>query len=136
MTDKRGEILAAARRVSQNQGYHGLNFRDLASTVGLKSSSVHYYFPTKADLGTALAKQYRERTEVVLNRLWEELGDARDCLRHYPDLFREALIDENRMCMCSQLSAELEQLPEPVKEELLLFTKVHVTWLLKWILLV
>jgi TetR/AcrR family transcriptional repressor of nem operon len=28
-----------------------LNFRDLAEDVGIKSASIHYYFPTKADQG-------------------------------------------------------------------------------------
>ena len=48
--NSREAILTAARRTAQVHGYKGLNFRDLAQDVGTKSSSIHYYFPSKVTL--------------------------------------------------------------------------------------
>jgi hypothetical protein len=53
-SNAREAILAAARRTAQAHGYGGLNFRDLANEVGIKAASIHYHFPSKADLGAAL----------------------------------------------------------------------------------
>ena len=50
-------ILAAARRTAQAHGYSGLNFRDLANEVGIKAASIYHHFPSKADLGAAVARR-------------------------------------------------------------------------------
>ena len=53
-TNAREAILEAAKRTAQAHGYSGLNFRELAAEVGIKGASIHYHFPTKADLGAAV----------------------------------------------------------------------------------
>ena len=55
------EILDAAETMIQSQGYNGFSFREIADQVGIKSASVHYHFPTKADLGAAVARRYTDR---------------------------------------------------------------------------
>jgi TetR/AcrR family transcriptional regulator, transcriptional repressor for nem operon len=124
-------ILEAARRTAQAHGYSGLNFRELANEVGIKAASVHYYFPTKADLGTAVAKRYWEESVAVLEALWAASSDPIRCLRQYPDTFRISLENGNRICLCSFMSAEHDDLPEPVKKEVLAFADVNVAWLTK-----
>ena len=97
----REAILAAARTTAQARGYAGLNFRDLAEDVGIRSASIHYHFPSKADLGAAVARRYREDTSAMLDALLEKLSDPVQCLRRYPATFRKALETDNRMCLCS-----------------------------------
>ena len=122
-------ILAAARRAAQAHGYGGLNFRDLAAEVGIKSASIHYHFPTKADLGAAVALRYREDAAASLEALRAEAPDALAALRRYPETFRHALVAGNRMCLCSYLAAEHDDLPEPVLREVLAFMEANVAWL-------
>ena len=40
------------------RGYNGFSYRDLAELVGVKTSSIHYYFPTKEDLALAAVQTY------------------------------------------------------------------------------
>ena len=122
-------ILAAARRTAQARGYGGLNFRDLAADVGIKAASIHYYFPSKADLGAAVARRYREDSETALEALSAETQDPVTSLRRYPDMFRNALENDNRMCLVGFMSAEYDDLPDTVKNEIQAFTDVHVAWL-------
>ena len=122
-------ILAAARRTAQAHGYSGLNFRDLADEVGIKAASIYHHFPSKADLGAAVAKRYWEDSAAVLEALWAESSDPVRCLRQYPDTFRKSLENGNRICLCSFMSAEYDDLPEPVKKEVLAFADVNVAWL-------
>ena len=56
----REAILTAARRTAQAHGYGGLNFRDIGADVGIKAASIYHHFPSKADLGAAVAKRYWE----------------------------------------------------------------------------
>lgn len=122
-------ILAAARRTAQAHGYGGLNFRDLAREVGIKHASIYYYFPTKADLGAAVARRYWEDTAAALEEMSAKAADPLDGLRRYPDTFRKALKTGNRICLCSFMAAEYDDLPEPVKAEVQTFADVNVAWL-------
>jgi TetR/AcrR family transcriptional repressor of nem operon len=122
-------ILAAARRTAQAHGYSGLNFRDLAHEVGIKAASIYHHFPSKADLGAAVARRYWEDTAAELESMLAETSDPFRCLQQYPDIFRKSLESDNRMCLCSFMAAEYDDLPEGVKKEVQTFADVNVAWL-------
>jgi TetR/AcrR family transcriptional regulator, transcriptional repressor for nem operon len=124
-------ILAAARRTAQAHGYSGLNFRDLADEVGIKAASIYHHFPSKADLGAAVARRYWENTVADLDSMLAETSDPVRSLHQYPDIFRKSLDADNRMCLCSFMSAEYDDLPEAVKKEVQTFADVNVAWLSK-----
>ncbi|GGX17326.1 TetR family transcriptional regulator [Pigmentiphaga litoralis] len=127
-------ILAAATRTAQAHGYAGLNFRELGAEVGIKSASIHYHFPTKADLGAAVARRYWEDTSAALEAIADGTGDPVASLRRYPEIFRQSLERDNRMCLCSFMAAEYDDLPEAVQAEVQTFTDVNVAWLAKMLL--
>ena len=127
----REAILAAARRTAQAHGYSGLNFRDLADEVGIKAASIYHHFPSKADLGAAVARRYWENTAADLDSMLAETSDPVRSLHQYPDIFRKSLEADNRMCLCSFMSAEYDDLPEAVKKEVQTFADVNVAWLSK-----
>jgi TetR/AcrR family transcriptional repressor of nem operon len=128
-SNAREAILAAARRTAQAHGYNGLNFRDLAAEVGIKAASIYYHFPSKADLGAAVARRYWEDTAAGLAAISAETADPLRCLRRYPEVFRKALATGNRMCLCSFMAAESDDLPDAVKQEVRAFADINVTWL-------
>jgi len=127
----REAILAAAKRTAQAHGYSGLNFRDLADEVGIKAASIYHHFPSKADLGAAVARRYWEDTAANLESMLAETSNPGRCLRRYPDVFRKSLESDNRMCLCSFMAAEYDDLPEAVKKEVQTFADVNVAWLSK-----
>lgn len=128
-SDSREKILAAAKKVAQARGYGGLNFRDVAGEVGIKAASMYHHFPTKADLGAAVARRYWEDSAAYLEALSAEEPDPIRRLGRYPETFRWALASANRMCLASFMAAEFDDLPEPVKEEVRAFAEVNVAWL-------
>ena len=130
-SSSREAILAAAKRTAQARGYSGLNFRDLADEVGIKAASIYHHFPSKADLGVAVARRYWEDTAAQLEAMLAEATDPVRCLRRYPDVFRKALESNNRMCLCSFMSAEVDDLPDAVRKEVQTFADVNVAWLSK-----
>lgn len=130
----REAILEAARQAAQSRGYAGLNFRDLAEAVGVKHASLYYHFPTKADLAAAVSRRYWEDTAAILDSMLAEASDPVDALRRYPQIFRKSLEDHNRLCLCSFMSAEHDDLPEAVKTEVQAFTDVNIAWLAKVLL--
>ena len=128
-TNSSDKILAAATKIAQAHGYGGLNIRNLAADVGIKAASIYHHFPSKADLAAAVAKRYWEDSAAVLEGLWTQSSDPLHCLRQYPNTFRKSLESDNRMCLCSFMAAEFDDLPEAVKKEVQTFADVNVAWL-------
>jgi TetR/AcrR family transcriptional repressor of nem operon len=133
-SNSRERILAAATKIAQAHGYGGLNFRELADDVGIRAASIYHHFASKADLGAAVAKRYWEDTAATLDSLWTETQDPIRCLQRYPDTFRRALQSGNRICLCSFMAAESDDLPEEVMKEVLTFAEVNVAWLKKMLI--
>lgn len=125
----REDVLAAARRRAQAHGYGGLNFRELAADVGIKAASIYHHFPGKAELGAAVAKRYWEDAKAHLDAIREETGDPVVSIRRFPATFRTALENDNRMCLCSYMAAELDDLPDIVKVEVQKFAEVETAWI-------
>jgi len=123
--------MATARATVQQHGYNGLSFRELAKDVGIKSASIHYYFPSKGELGAALARRYSEEAQALFDSFLLETADPSSWLRSYTAVFRMALEKDNRMCLCGIMGAEYDELPDAVKAEVSAFADVNVAWLNK-----
>ena len=130
----REAILEAARKSVQSHGYSGLNMRQLAEVVGIKAASIYYHFPSKADLGAAVARRYWEDAAARLDAMVDGGADPATCLRNYPLTFRHSLESENRMCLGTYMAAEFEDLPEAVRAEVLTFADINIAWLTKVLL--
>ena len=131
VTDTRQKILHAARLTVQSLGYAGLSFRELAKEVGIKSASIHYYFPSKGDLVTALAQKYTLDHAIYLDGLLEQRLDRDACLKKYVDVFRATLRNDNRMCLGGIMAAEHDELPPEVRAEVVKFGETNVRWLVR-----
>jgi TetR/AcrR family transcriptional repressor of nem operon len=130
-SDTRQRIMTAARLTVQDRGYGGLSFRELAKDVGIKSASIHHYFPTKGELGGALAERYTSDFAEYLDGLLAEGLDQETCIRKYTEVFRNTLLNENRMCLGGIMAAEHKELPVEVRAEVVKFSEMNVRWLIK-----
>ena len=128
-SDMRETLMAAAKATVQARGYNALSFRELAKEVGIKSASVHHHFPTKGALGAALARRYTEDGAAFLGDLLATSQDPAWCMDRYIEIFRSALANDNRMCLCGIMSAELDDLPPEVRIEIDKFVATNVEWI-------
>lgn len=128
---KREELLQAAQDKVREGGYNNLSFRELAKDVGIKSASVHYHFPSKADLGTELAKQYTDSFISALGDPKQLTTEGKNPIQVYIEQFRQALTRDKKMCLCGLLGAEADVLPEPVRNETKRFFRCNLAWLEK-----
>jgi TetR/AcrR family transcriptional repressor of nem operon len=125
----REAILAAAKTAAQKHGYSGINFRSIGEAVGIKNASIYYHFPSKADLGAAVAARYWQDTAGVLQAMRDANPDPIQCLALYPSIFRSSLEDGNRLCLSSFMAAEYEDLPDEVMREVKAFADANTGWL-------
>jgi len=114
MTDIAIAIMNAAERHIRVGGFSGFSFREIAAEVGVKSSSVHYHFPTKEKLAAAVVRRY---TEELSERMDRELEVDPDPVRIWTEAFRGTLLSPERMCPCTVLGAASLDLPPEVAAE-------------------
>ena len=57
----REQLLEHTLVLIRRRGFNGFSYRDLAELVGVKTSSIHYYFPSKEDLVLEAVKEYSAR---------------------------------------------------------------------------
>ena len=127
--DTKERIMEAARLTVQDLGYSGLSFRELAKDVGIKSASIHYYFATKGELGSALASRYTAHYADYLDGLLAQGHDRETCMARYTDMFADTLRNDNRMCLAGILAAERNELPDEVRTEVVKFGEMNAHWI-------
>lgn len=126
-SDKAVAIMNSARMLMMDRGYNGFSFRDIATEVGIRSASIHYHYPTKADLVEATAKAYREAFKSATDEITE--GTAPDLLRAYGTLFIATLRGQGGLCLGGVLAADVSSLPEQVRAEILRFFTEQHEWI-------
>jgi TetR/AcrR family transcriptional repressor of nem operon len=63
------KILDTAESLIQKMGYNAFSYKDIAAVVGIKTSSIHYYYPTKEDLVLAVIDWQLSRLSLFLKEL-------------------------------------------------------------------
>ena len=121
-------ILDVAERLMQVRGYNGFSYADIAATLRVTKASLHYHFPTKAELARRLMERYTESFLAALAAIDAGSAGARAKLERYVSIYAEVLAN-NRMCLCGMLAAEYATLPKPVRAEVTRFFDANEAWL-------
>ncbi len=121
MSDVKAAIMDAAERRMRQGGFGGFSFREIATDVGIKSSSVHYHFPTKEDLAAAVIRRWTEYTSELIDK---ELEKDPDPVHVWTKAFRGTAFSEAHMCPCTVLGAASQDLPKQVAKEVKGFFKM------------
>jgi TetR/AcrR family transcriptional repressor of nem operon len=121
LKDVKTAIMDAAERRMRAGGFGGFSFREIALDVGMKSSSVHYHFPTKDDLAAAVVRRWTDDTSKSIDK---ELEKNPDPVRVWTKAFRGTAMSKGRMCPCTVLAAASRDLPREVAREVKGFFKM------------
>ncbi|MEY8759090.1 TetR/AcrR family transcriptional regulator [Chryseobacterium tongliaoense] len=120
------KILAVASELLSDNGFNAFSFQDISNVIGIKTSSIHYYFPTKADLIVGIIN-YSQRQQ---NDLFETIK------RKSPNKKLSMLIDfyvdlaqKGKMCPIVSISSDMNNIDEQIKFELIKFYDFMVAWL-------
>jgi len=126
--DTSQRILEIAERLLQTRGYNAFSYADIAAALRITKASLHYHFPSKADLGRQLIERYERLFLQALAAIDQGGADAAEKLRQYVGLYAKVLRND-RMCLCGMLAAEFATLPKPMKTELKHLFDANERWL-------
>lgn len=126
--DTAQRALDVAERLVQTRGFNGFSYADIAEALGVTKASLHYHFPTKADLGRRLVQRYEAGFLETLASIDAAQLGVRDRLERYANIYAEVL-RANRMCLCGMLASDYATLPKPMREEVRRFFDENERWL-------
>jgi TetR/AcrR family transcriptional repressor of nem operon len=126
--DTASRILDVAERLAQTRGFNGFSYADVAAELKISKPSLHYHFPSKAELGEALIGRYAARFADALAAIDERTDGAAAKLDAYAGIYADVL-EEQRMCLCGMLAADYDTLPKSMQDAVIRFFDENEAWL-------
>lgn len=125
------KILDLAENLFEQQSFSGFSYADIAKPLGIKNAAIHYYFPSKADLGLALIQRYRERLKSYRDHMMQKYGD--DPLRLFNGFVAipKSFLDAQQGCPMSVFNTDHKHLPDKMHAEIALLGQEIRQWLIQ-----
>lgn len=130
-TTTQEKILDAAENLIQKRGYNAFSYKDIAAEVGIKTSSIHYYFPSKEDLANAVIDWQIAHIVSVLDDIksQDKLSTKQKLLALVEAIVSLTFGDEMKMCLGGMFASELLSLPESVQSKARYFFNTLRGWI-------
>lgn len=123
-------ILDAAEELLQRRSYNAFSYQHIAVQLGIRNAAIHYHFPSKADLGTALIRRYRERYRDTIRQIESGSQNAWVQLQGFFRIYLEYLEAGDMVCPGGVLGAEFSSIPVAMQEETRLMLREIYEWLI------
>ncbi|NOU19649.1 MAG: TetR/AcrR family transcriptional regulator [Bacteroidales bacterium] len=128
MSITREKIIELGEDLIRTQGYNAFSYQDISSKLGIKNAAVHYYFPSKENLGTSIVKTNIQRFEEMVDNMHSRGFDE----WHQLEVFIKIYIKshrEQKLCIVGSLGPDFNTLNETTKVELKKMTDIILKWL-------
>lgn len=129
MATKESIIELADRHIRQD-GYNAFSFKDISHDVGIKTSSIHYYFPTKTDLGVATIDWHIGRVQDFIKA--QNGKSPLEKLEAFMGTYRQ-IMAENKVCLMGSLCCDLNTVAASMKSELKKFGNIVLDWVTEFL---
>src|SRR5690606_27946793 len=125
------KILDSAERLCATQGYNAFSYKDIAREIDIKTSSIHYHFPSKSDLGQAMMERHRLKLKHYLDTLTleQKLSPKEKFLLMLSTIVKSTYQNEKRMCLAAMLAIDCLILDESIQTEVKLFFHFLESWM-------
>ena len=127
----REQIIDKAFQLMLQRGLHGFSYRDISEPLGVKNAAIHYHFPNKMDLISALIDENHQVLKKSTSEFMAYGGPARPQLE---GLFAFTLNQYNcgrPLCMIGALAIDYDDLSDDIKDANTRFMKDSANWLAK-----
>jgi len=128
MSVTREKIIELGENLIRTKGYNAFSYQDISTELGIKNAAVHYYFPTKENLGTSIVKTNIQRFEEMVDNMHSRGFDERQQLDTFIKIYLKSH-RENKLCIIGSLGSDFETLNETTKTELKRMTEIILKWL-------
>ncbi len=128
MSVTREKIIELGENLIRTRGYNAFSYQDISSELGIKNAAVHYYFPSKENLGTSIVKTNIQRFEEMIDNMHSRKFDEWQQLETFIKIYIKSH-REHKLCLIGSLGPDINTLSESTKAELAKMTEIILQWL-------
>ncbi|MDC8099446.1 TetR/AcrR family transcriptional regulator [Chryseobacterium rhizosphaerae] len=107
-------IIAVSSELLTEKGYNAFSYADISDRIKIKKASIHYYFPTKTDLGIAIIENHKTKIESLHSKQADLTAFER---LHQLGQYYIHLINENKICLMGTLASDGNTIEPALKEK-------------------
>jgi AcrR family transcriptional regulator len=126
MSDTRENIIDLAEELIRTKGYNAFSYGDIAEVLHIRNAAIHYYFPSKADLGVNVVD--REVGKIASSRgEWgQQPGNVqlRKMVEQFYGSHRKGWI-----CLNGSLTPDFLTLPGPLQQKVKQMCEAILDWM-------
>ena len=126
MNDTRNEIIRLGSELIRSIGYNAFSYADISKALGIKNAAIHYYFPSKSDLGVEIIQRNIYAFKELVDS-WKKL-DYRKQFYNYVHM-HDSFVENHWVCVVGAHSPSFDTLPENMQKKL----RELVNLILKWL---
>ena len=128
MSVTRERIIELGEDLIRTKGYNAFSYQDISTELGIKNAAIHYYFPSKANLGTSIVKTNIQRFEEMVDNMHSRGFDEWQQLDTFIKIYIKSH-REQKLCIVGSLGPDFNTLKEPTRHELVKMTEIILKWL-------
>ncbi|SEW43454.1 transcriptional regulator, TetR family [Chitinophaga sp. YR573] len=125
MQDTKERIIELADRLIRTRGFNAFSYKDISDPLEIKNAAVHYYFPSKTDLGIAVINQEIEK--LAINKLYWATFPENEQLQFFFDVFYQRS-KQGYICLMGSLSPDYETLSAAMQEKVQHMSEDVLEW--------
>jgi len=128
MSVTREKIIELGENLIRTKGYNAFSYQDISTELGIKNAGVHYYFPSKENLGTSIVKTNIQRFEEMVNNMHSRGFDEWQQLDTFIKIYIKSH-REQKLCIIGSLGPDINTLSESTRIEMVKMTEIILNWL-------
>lgn len=126
MNETRSEIIRLGSELIRSIGYNAFSYADISKTLGIKNAAIHYYFPSKSDLGVEIIQRNITAFKELIET-WKDL-DYRQQYYNYIHM-HDIFINNYWLCIVGALAPSYDTLPESMQKKVQELVNIILKWL-------
>ena len=112
-----------------SRGFNGFSYANISSVLKIKNAAIHYYFPTKADLGLAIIQRARERFANWTQNQRMVSKPPAEKLEAFFRQYLRFLEAGQQVCLGGALETDFKTLPPAMQIETQKFASDILVWM-------
>jgi AcrR family transcriptional regulator len=126
VSDTRENIIDIAEEMIRTKGYNAFSYGDIAEALHIRNAAIHYYFPSKADLGASVVDRELEKIASGSGE-WAGLPgnvQLRKVAEHFHSSLRRGWI-----CLNGSLTPDYLTLPDQLQRKVKQMCESILDWM-------
>ena len=122
-------IMDLAESFLQEKGFNGFSYAHIAKQLDVKNAAIHYHFPSKEALVSAVIQRYRDRFKLWINNSRVKDLSPQEKLDWFFGIYTNTRANNGKVCLAGSLETEFNSLPDSLREQTQALTRELLAWL-------